>query len=100
MPIYEYACSACKKNIEVMQKITEEPLASCPACGGRLRKKISNTSFVLKGTGWYATDYASDKGKSEGAKAKDEKTTASMPEKKDDTKTQKTTGTEKTAVSG
>jgi putative FmdB family regulatory protein len=99
MPIYEYVCSACKKNLEVIQKITEEPLAECPACGGRLRKKISNTSFVLKGTGWYATDYASDKRKSEGAKVKDEKTTASKPEKTDDTKTKKT-GAKETAVSG
>jgi putative FmdB family regulatory protein len=100
MPVYEYECSACKKNLEVIQKITEGPLAECPACGGRLRKKISNTSFVLKGTGWYATDYASDKRKSENAKAKDEKTTASKPEKKDDTKTKKTPEAKKTAVSG
>ena len=59
MPIYEYNCTSCGKDHEIMQKITEEPLKKCPDCGGKLKKKISNTSFVLKGTGWYATDYAS-----------------------------------------
>ena len=61
MPIYEYVCEKCDKQMEVIQKITEAPLTVCPDCKGRLRKMISNTSFVLKGTGWYATDYASNK---------------------------------------
>ncbi len=43
-----------------MQKITENPLTDCPDCGGKMKKIISNTTFVLKGTGWYATDYASN----------------------------------------
>ena len=62
MPIYEYVCEKCDKQMEVIQKITEAPLTVCPECTGRLRKMVSNTSFVLKGTGWYATDYASGKG--------------------------------------
>jgi predicted nucleic acid-binding Zn ribbon protein len=45
-----------------MQKITDKPLSTCPSCGGAMKKMISSTSFVLKGSGWYATDYA---GKSE-----------------------------------
>ena len=61
MPIYEYICDSCGSNHEIMQKITEEPLSTCPVCEGKLRKMISNTSFVLKGTGWYVTDYASNK---------------------------------------
>jgi len=65
MPIYEYACEECNKNFEIMQKITEDPLTACPDCKGRVKKKISSTSFVLKGTGWYATDYASQKGATE-----------------------------------
>jgi len=64
MPIYEYACEKCDKHLEIIQKITEGPLTICPDCKGQLRKKISNTSFVLKGTGWYATDYASNKNNS------------------------------------
>lgn len=58
MPIYEYECRACRKTTEAMQKFSDAPLAECPDCGGQLKKLISNTSFVLKGTGWYKTDYA------------------------------------------
>ena len=58
MPIYEYGCDACGKVIEVMQKISDEPLKTCPDCSGQLTKLISRTSFQLKGTGWYVTDYA------------------------------------------
>jgi putative FmdB family regulatory protein len=61
MPIYEYECNGCGKRHEVMQKITDSPLRKCPDCGAELKKMISNTSFVLKGTGWYMTDYASNK---------------------------------------
>jgi putative FmdB family regulatory protein len=61
MPIYEYNCTRCGMQHEIMQKITDPPLKVCPECGGEMKKIISNTSFVLKGTGWYATDYASSK---------------------------------------
>jgi putative FmdB family regulatory protein len=61
MPIYEYGCAKCGKTHEIMQKFSDVPLAVCPDCGGEVKKLISNTSFVLKGTGWYATDYASPK---------------------------------------
>lgn len=59
MPIYEYECLKCGSHHEIMQKITDEPITICPNCSGNIKKIISNTSFVLKGTGWYATDYAS-----------------------------------------
>ena len=59
MPIYEYECLSCKEVHEKVQKFADEPLTVCPKCGGKLKKLISNTSFVLKGTGWYKTDYAS-----------------------------------------
>jgi putative FmdB family regulatory protein len=59
MPVYEYQCAKCKKEFEVMQKITDEPLSECSDCGGELKKLITNTSFVLKGSGWYVTDYPS-----------------------------------------
>ena len=59
MPVYEYQCTKCKKEFEVLQKITDEPLSECSACGGELKKLITNTSFVLKGSGWYVTDYPS-----------------------------------------
>ena len=57
MPIYEYQCQKCG-TFETTQRITEKPLAKCPTCKGKVRKLISNTSFQLKGTGWYVTDYA------------------------------------------
>ena len=59
MPIYEYRCEDCSKVLEIMQKIKDEPLTECPECKGRLTKLISNTSFVLKGSGWYADGYCS-----------------------------------------
>ncbi|MBI4686734.1 MAG: zinc ribbon domain-containing protein [Nitrospirae bacterium] len=59
MPIYEYECRQCSKHLEVTQKITDPPLTDCSSCGGELRKIITNTSFVLKGSGWYVTDYPS-----------------------------------------
>jgi len=57
MPIYEYQCQNCG-HFEMTQKITAKPLNRCPTCKGRVKKLISQTSFQLKGTGWYATDYA------------------------------------------
>jgi putative FmdB family regulatory protein len=59
MPIYEYECMNCGKQCEVIQKFDDEPLSTCPECGGHMHKLISQTSFILKGTGWYVTDYAS-----------------------------------------
>jgi len=56
MPIYEYKCPKCGV-VEVMQGIKEAPLKKCPNCRNKVERMISSTSFVLKGTGWYATDY-------------------------------------------
>jgi putative FmdB family regulatory protein len=67
MPIYEYQCQKCG-TFETTQRITDKPLAKCPTCKGKVRKLISNTSFQLKGTGWYITDYAR-KGKSGDSKS-------------------------------
>jgi putative FmdB family regulatory protein len=61
MPVYEYKCRDCKKEFEVMQRITAEPLTKCEACSGTLDKLISQSAFVLKGTGWYQTDFADKK---------------------------------------
>lgn len=89
MPIYEYRCEECGKELEVMQRITEDPLRACPSCGGLLQRLVSNTSFILKGTGWYATDYArkgssspASKSSSESKSVKDS-TSGSSPDSKD-----------------
>ena len=56
MPIYEYKCAKCGV-VEVMQSIKDAPLKKCPNCKSKVERMISSTSFVLKGSGWYATDY-------------------------------------------
>ena len=61
MPIYEYSCQKCGARLEVMQKITDKPLKRCKNCGGKLEKEWSTSSFQLKGSGWYVTDYAAKK---------------------------------------
>lgn len=62
MPFYEYQCQSCQYYVEVMQKITDAPLKKCPSCGRmRLVKLISAPVFRLKGSGWYETDFKSDK---------------------------------------
>lgn len=64
MPIYEYRCEACGHELEVLQKVSDPPLTKCPECGEeRLKKKISMTTFRLKGTGWYETDFKKRDGK-------------------------------------
>ncbi|MHB1546708.1 MAG: FmdB family zinc ribbon protein [bacterium] len=70
MPIREYKCKDCGNYIEVIQGINEKPLEKCEKCGGKLEKLISNSSFVLKGSGWYKTDYASSGGSGSSNKAK------------------------------
>lgn len=63
MPIYEYRCQNCGKELEVIQKISDSPLTDCPECGkNSLTKVISSTQFQLKGSGWYVTDFK-DSGK-------------------------------------
>ena len=60
MPIYEYRCKDCDEVFEAIQKFSEAPLAQCPRCSGTsIERLISRSSFVLKGSGWYKTDYAS-----------------------------------------
>jgi putative FmdB family regulatory protein len=76
MPIYEYSCKKCGAHLEVMQKISDAPLARHAKCGGKLEKEWSRTGFQFKGSGWYVTDYA---GKKSGAPESSE----SKPETKE-----------------
>ena len=64
MPIYEYRCAKCGV-VEVMRRITERRLKRCPNCNSKLERMLSQSSFVLKGSGWYATDYARKDSKAE-----------------------------------
>jgi putative FmdB family regulatory protein len=56
VPTYQYACTACDKRLEVVQKFTDDPLTECTECGGRLRKIFSAAGIIFKGSGFYRTD--------------------------------------------
>lgn len=75
MPIYEYECTACGKVDEVVQKVSDKPLAECRHCSGELRKLISHSAFHLKGGGWYADSYGNKS--SSGSRMSTESTTSS-----------------------
>ena len=90
MPIYEYECDECGHHLEALQKFSDPPIAECEEChSNKLKKLISHSSFHLKGTGWYVTDYASKsgsthkEGKEKGASGNTEKAKEKAnPEKK------------------
>lgn len=61
MPIYGYICGACAHTLDALQKIADDPLVDCPACGApALKRQLSAPRFRLKGKGWYETDFKSD----------------------------------------
>lgn len=59
MPTYEYECSKCKRVFEIRQRISEPALTTCDRCGGSVRRLLAPAPFILKGGGWYVTDYPS-----------------------------------------
>lgn len=73
MPIYEYRCTSCSAELEKLQKISDPPLLECPECGrDGLVKLISASSFRLKGSGWYETDFKTGSKKNGAAEAPSE----------------------------
>jgi putative FmdB family regulatory protein len=95
MPIYEYQCQSCGHHFEIMQKISEAPLSECGECGGNLEKQWSQTSFQLKGSGWYVNDYGKSGGGAKSGKetAAPQTETAKTEEIKPAAKTETTTTT-------
>jgi putative FmdB family regulatory protein len=96
VPIYEYQCTKCGEVFEAFQKITDEPLSQCRICHAKVEKLISQSSFQLKGSGWYLTDYArrsssgsSDKPKATGSSEKTTETTTSTETKSTEKITEK-----------
>jgi putative FmdB family regulatory protein len=87
MPTYEYACTECGEHIEVVQSMSDAPLATCAICGGRLRKVFSPIGIVFKGSGFYRTDSRGKPAKAEPAADKRDKKPAA-----------ETTSSEKTAT--
>lgn len=84
MPIYEYQCPDCGHRFEKLQKMSEGPVRVCPACGQEeVRKLVSQSAFILKGSGWYKDHYGLKKDSSPGGEAKGKEspspTTAASP---------------------
>lgn len=98
MPIYEYGCTHCGHELEIIQKMNDLPLEKCPVCEqNTLKKKVSAAGFRLKGTGWYQTDFKNQK---ESAASKKETTNTSAtttPASTDNTSTSTTQASETNA---
>src|SRR5262249_38668262 len=93
VPTYEYQCTACGREFEVRQRISEPPLTRCEQCGGPVKRLLSPAPFILKGEGWYVTDYPSASRKkaleSEKSASKDTPATSSSTPEKTSEKTEK-----------
>ena len=92
MPIYEYQCTSCHHQFDLMQKMNDEPIKQCPQClKNSVTKLISAAGFQLKGTGWYVTDFknkntSSTTKKSDNVKTETEKSTATSDSGTSETK--------------
>jgi putative FmdB family regulatory protein len=83
MPIYEYECTRCGSIEEALQKFSDKPLTKCRHCQGKLTKLVSQSTFHLKGSGWYVTDYA-NKSKSSASSAQKDTPPKTTESKKSD----------------
>jgi putative FmdB family regulatory protein len=87
VPTYEYQCTGCGREFEVRQRISEAPLSVCETCGGAVKRLLSAAPFILKGEGWYVTDYPSESRK----KALESEKSSAAPAKKETTTKEATT---------
>jgi putative FmdB family regulatory protein len=97
VPTYEYHCDDCGREFEVRQRISADPLTTCDVCGGAVRRLLSAAPFILKGEGWYVTDYPSAARKKA---MESEKGGAKSPAPATEKSTSETSGSEKTSASG
>ncbi len=91
MPTYEYECLKCRRVFEIRQRISEPALTVCDVCGGEVRRLLSAAPFILKGGGWYVTDYPSESRKQalQSEKSSD-KSSDKSPDKSPDKTSEKT----------
>jgi putative FmdB family regulatory protein len=78
VPTYDYRCDRCERTFEVRQRISEDPLTTCERCGGPIRRLLAPTPFILKGGGWYVTDYPSE-GRKKGMEAEKKSSADASP---------------------
>lgn len=105
MPIYEYKCNECGKIDEVIQKISDEPLTECRFCSGKVHKLISKSTFHLKGSGWYVTDYAKKDGKEpskqpSGSSKTDDNSSSKVKDSSDSSKVESSSKVENSSKTG
>jgi len=101
MPTYGYRCGSCGHQFEIVQRISEEPLTTCPKCQGKLSKMLYPVGISFKGSGFYTTDYkgagkdsaASSNGSSSSSEGSGDSKPEAKPESKSETKTESKTDT-------
>jgi putative FmdB family regulatory protein len=90
MPTYGYRCGSCGHEFEIQQRITAQPLVTCPKCGGKLSKMLYPAGIIFKGSGYYTTDYKGSgngsAGSSNGVAPASEGSSESKPETKSESK--------------
>ena len=94
VPTYDYRCDQCERTFEVRQRISADPLKTCERCGGPIRRLLAATPFILKGGGWYVTDYPSE-GRKKGMETEKKSSGDAAP-----SPAPATTGTDGSASSG
>ena len=94
MPTYGYRCGSCGHEFEIQQRITDQPLATCPKCGGKLSKMLYPAGIIFKGSGYYTTDYKGSgdgsAGSSNGVAHASEGSSENKPETKSESKSEPT----------
>jgi putative FmdB family regulatory protein len=93
VPIYEYKCSKCGEIFEAFQKINDNPLNKCKFCSGKVERLISQSSFQLKGSGWYLTDYSRKPSTSDKPATAESKTDSGTKPSEKATKTKESSST-------
>jgi putative FmdB family regulatory protein len=92
MPTYGYRCGSCGHEFEILQRITDQALVTCPKCGGKLSKMLYPAGIIFKGSGYYTTDYKGSgdgsAGSSNGVAHKAELSSESKPETKAESKSE------------
>ena len=94
MPIYEYQCNGCNHRKEILQRLNDKKKPNCDECGGSMKRVISPSAFILKGSGWYVTDYPSKSRK----KGMESEKKGGEKKKKDSSSPKKPTSTDKPAA--